>query len=418
MRPRRAWLLVVALLTACTVAPTAPTSQLPATADPATADPATAERTRPVRSTATDAATGATAARDADECSSAFYWEHPDCPLPVLVATDDIEPAGVGVDEIAPVDEPRFTSIAEGAQWLSDDSPLLVITIDGETKAYPLAILVWHEIVNDVVGGVPVVVTYCPLCNTGIVFERTVDGEVLDFGTSGHLWRSNLVMYDRQHENFWSQVYGRGIAGAPFSGRELQRVPALQVGFATLAAAHPDAQVLSRPTGTDNDYGGNPYEDYERLGPFFPSGPRDDRLDQMERVVGIGAPDAKPVAVTLGHLRDERVVDVDTPAGPVVVWWAPGQTSAVDGARVDDGRDVGQTAAVRPVTPDGTRLTFAAAGDGGFVDTQTGSTWDLFGRAVAGPLAGAQLEQVAHDDTFWFAWYAFHSSTRIVDGGG
>ncbi|CAN5922520.1 DUF3179 domain-containing protein [soil metagenome] len=400
MVPRRTWVIWMVLLAACTAVPAA---RVPA---PAAANATTA---------ATDATATPTRPSD-DDCTSAFYWEHPDCPLPALVATDDIEPAGVGVDEIVPIDEPRFESLDDAARWLRADSPLLVVTIDDQTKAYPLAILVWHEIVNDVVGGEPVVVSYCPLCNTGIVFERTVDGEVLDFGTSGHLWLSNLVMYDRQHENFWSQVYGRGIAGRPFQGHELARVPALQVGFDTLRTAHPDATVLTRPTGTPNDYDDNPYEDYEQVGPFFPSGPGDDRLDAMDRVVGIGVPDADPVAITLDHLRATRVVEIDTPDGPAVVFWEPGQASAVGAAQVDGGRDVGQTAALRPVAPDGRRLTFTTGPDDGFVDDQTASTWNLFGRAVDGPLAGAQLEPVAHDDTFWFSWYAFHASTRVVDG--
>lgn len=351
-----------------------------------------------------------------DECAGAFYWEHPDCPLPPLVATDDIVPAGVGVDEIAPIDEPRFESVTTAARWLSDDSPVMAVRVGGDVHAYPLAILVWHEVVNDVVGGEPVVVTYCPLCGTGIVFERTVDGEVLDFGTSGHLWRSNLVLYDRQHQNFWSQVYGRGIAGRRFQGRQIDRVPALQVGFAGLVQAHPGARVLARPTDAAHPYGTTPYEDYERTGPFFPSGPADARLDPMVRVVGLGAPDERPVAITLDHLRAERVVMLRRPAGRVVVFWELGPASALDDRTIDDGRRVGQTAAYRARAPDGRELTFRARPGGRFVDRQTGSVWDVFGRAERGPLRGARLAPVLHDDTFWFAWHAFRSDTDLVGG--
>ncbi|MGH3443186.1 MAG: DUF3179 domain-containing (seleno)protein, partial [Nitriliruptorales bacterium] len=151
------------------------------------------------------------------DCSSAFYWEQPECPLPALVALDDIQ-AVTGVDTIPPIDEPRFESVSAAGQWLSPESPLLVVSVGGETRGYPLAILTWHEIVNDEIAGTPVVVTYCPLCNSGLVFERRVDGEVLTFGTSGHLFRSNLVMYDRQHRNFWLQFTGRAVAGERFAG--------------------------------------------------------------------------------------------------------------------------------------------------------------------------------------------------------
>ena len=157
---------------------------------------------------------------DASECTSAFYWEHPDCPVPALVALDDLD-AVTGVDTIQPIDEPRFGSIGEVTGWLDADSSLLVVTIDGRTRAYPLPIMVFHEVVNDELAGVPLLVTYCPLCNSGIAFDRRVTRpgdtiETLTFGTSGHLFRSNLVLYDRQHENFWLQLSGTAVAGTPF----------------------------------------------------------------------------------------------------------------------------------------------------------------------------------------------------------
>lgn len=347
------------------------------------------------------------------ECSSAFYWDQPECPLPALVALDDIQPV-TGVDSIPPIDEPRFESLAAAAGWLTPDSPVLVVSVDGETRAYPLAIMTWHEVANDEIAGSPVVVTYCPLCNSGLVFDRAVDGEILTFGTSGHLFRSNLVMYDRQHRNFWLQFNGRAVAGERFAGAELERIPSQLLGFRELADLAPDAAVLSRVTGHDRPYGTNPYRGYDRRDgrPFLYDGPVDERLPQMERVVGVGRDD--PVAVPLRVLRRARTVPVTVGGEKIVLLWAPGQASALDEREVDAGRDVGQTGAFRPVGPSGEPLTLQRGDVGSFVDQETGSRWNLRGKAVSGPLAGHRLEQVAHDNTFWFTWFAFHTDTRLV----
>lgn len=346
------------------------------------------------------------------DCSSAFYWEQPDCPLPALVALDDIQ-AITGVDAIPPIDEPRFESVAASGEWLSPESPLLVVTVGGDSRGYPVAILTWHEVVNDEIAGEPVLVTYCPLCNSGLVFGRTVAGEVLTFGTSGHLFRSNLVMYDRQHRNFWLQFTGRAVAGERWAGTELERIPSQLLGFGEFAALAPGAAVLSRDTGFDRPYGTNPYRGYDdREGrPFLYDGPVDDRLPQMERVVGVGTD--QPIAVTLDLLRTEKVVEVNADGGPVVLLWAPGQVSALEADEVDGGREVGQTAAFRPVGPSGERLTLRPAGPGVFFDTETRSHWNLHGEALAGPLVGHRLERAVHDDTFWFTWFAFHTDTRL-----
>ncbi|MGI9018428.1 MAG: DUF3179 domain-containing (seleno)protein [Euzebya sp.] len=159
--------------------------------------------------------------RQRDDCSSGFYWDQPACPLPPLVALDDIQ-AITGVDSIPPIDQPQFESIAMASSWLGPDSPIAVVQLGKRMKAYPLAILTYHEVVNDEIGGVPVVITYCPLCNTALAFRRTVQGEVLDFGTSGHLYRSNLVMYDRQDHNLWLQVSGTAVVGERWLGTELR----------------------------------------------------------------------------------------------------------------------------------------------------------------------------------------------------
>ncbi|HEX9890103.1 MAG TPA: DUF3179 domain-containing protein [Nitriliruptorales bacterium] len=361
--------------------------------------------------------------RAAADCEDGVLYFQAGCTPASSVDLDTIVSGGPPPDGIPPIDAPMFESVEAAGEWLNDNSPVQVVTIEGRTKAYPLAILTWHEIVNDELSGVPIVVTYCPLCNSGLVFERTAapalggEEETLTFGTSGRLRHSNLVMYDRMHSNLWQQFDGEAIVGAHFLGQVLERVPSQLIGFGELARATPNAQVLGRDTGVQRDYGRNPYVRYDADDgtPFLYRGPTDARLGQMQRVVGLGAdPDA--VAVVRDHLRAQRVVELDLRGEPVVLLWAPGQASALDSDRIDEGDDIGQVGAFRPVAADGRTLTFTPPGGEatGFVDSRTGSTWNLFGEAVDGPMTGQQLEAVAHDDTFWFVWFAFQPGTTIL----
>jgi hypothetical protein len=348
-----------------------------------------------------------------------FYWTQSGCEPATSIPLDEIIPGGPPPDGIPPIDEPVYETIDDAAGWLEDTSPVMVVDVEGDVRAYPLAILTWHEIVNDVVGGAPLTITYCPLCNSALVFERTVEGpdgeEVLDFGTSGRLYRSNLVMYDRQHRNLWTQFEGEAVVGERFLGTQLTRVPAWLFGFSELVELHPDAQVLSRDTGHSRDYGRNPYAGYdaEDNDPFLFQGELDERFPPMARLVGLNRDD-EAVGVLLDVLAEERVVEVEVAGEPIVVLWAPGQASALDTAAIDAGRDVGQTAALLPQV-DGERVELAPTGtDGRFVDERSGSTFDLRGRAIDGPLEGSQLQAVPHDDTFWFVWVAFQPETEVI----
>ncbi|MDX1620417.1 MAG: DUF3179 domain-containing protein, partial [Nitriliruptorales bacterium] len=261
--------------------------------------------------------------------------------------------------------------------------------------------------------------TYCPLCNSGLAFERTVDGEVLDFGTSGRLFQSNLVMYDRQHKSLWIQFTGEAVVGEPWVGTELERISTALVSWETFKENHPDGWVLGRDTGHNRNYGRNPYPNYEDRGSsFLFEGPTDDRLPPNTRVVGLSAEDdTDPVAIVLQHLRDERVVRLDDIGGQAVTaWWAPGTASALDASDIDEGRDVGQTASYRPLGPDGQTLHFSVSDEDEtrFVDDETGSTWNFDGKAIGGELEGAQLEAIPRDDTFWFVWFSFRPETDVL----
>jgi hypothetical protein len=327
-----------------------------------------------------------------------------------------LEAGGPPKDGIPSIDDPSFVSIDAARSWIEPQEPVIALVMEGEARAYPLQILTFHEIVNDRVGGVPVAVTFCPLCYSAIVFKRTRDGRPFEFGVSGLLRMSDLVMYDRQTETLWQQFNGRAIVGDR-TGETLERLPSQIVSFAQFAEAYPEGAVLSRDTGHDRPYGRNPYVGYDDVDkkPFRFRGETDGRLPPMEKVVAIslnGTDKAYPHRLT----KEERVIH-DTVAGaPLVVWHADGAVSALDAQRISQSKAVGSTGVFDPRL-DGRVLHFRHD-DGRFVDEETGSTWIITGRAVSGPLAGRHLDPVAHGDYFAFAWFAFKPETALYDPNG
>jgi hypothetical protein len=336
-----------------------------------------------------------------------------------LVDPGDIVAGGPPPDGIPPIDRPRFQA-AGTVDWLAAAEPVAVVELGGDAKAYPLQILVWHEIVNDIVGGVPVTVTYCPLCNTAVTFRRpTVAGKVTTFGTSGRLYRSNLVMYDRATRSLWPQALGVAVTGE-LTGQRLQRIATQLVAWRDFRVAFPSGRVLSRDTGHRRPYGENPYPLYDRKGsqPFLFDGRPDGRLDAVERVLGVSQGDqhlAVPYLRLAGRAQGGvAAANLELGGAPMLVLWRSGVTSALDRRRIAASRDVGAAAAFSRRVG-GRALTFHARG-GRVTDQQTGSTWDQFGRAVAGPLTGTQLAPATAMDSFWFDWAAFHPDTAIWAG--
>ncbi len=326
------------------------------------------------------------------------------------VPPGEFRSGGPGKDGIPAVDEPRFVAVGD-AGFLTDRDPVLALEVDGEARAYPLQILIWHEIVNDTVGGEPIAVTYCPLCNSSLVFRRTVQGVVLDFGVSGFLRNSDLVMYDRQTESWWQQVTGEAVVGS-YTGTVLDVVPASTIAFSEFRDAYPRGMVLSRETGYSRDYGRSPYRGYDTPGndPFLFDGAVDDRLDPVDRVVTIEI-GGDVVAYAFSRLVDEPAVNDVVGGEPIVVFYRPGAASPLDRSSIADSKDVGQGVAFRR-TVNGSVLTFEVDGDG-FHDRETGSRWTITGRATAGPMAGSQLAPVIHGNHFWFAWAVFKPDTRV-----
>jgi hypothetical protein len=327
-----------------------------------------------------------------------------------LVDPGDLRSGGPPPDGIPSIDEPKFLRAGE-VGFLADTEPVLALEVGDEARAYPVQVLIWHEIVNDTVDGVPVTVTYCPLCNSAIAYDRRLGERVLEFGTSGMLFNSALVMYDRQTESLWSHFTGDAVIGH-LAGERVEVFPMATVSWVDWRDAHPDGLVLSRDTGFDRDYGRNPYPGYDDVdsSPFLFDGEVDGRLAAMERVVGIER-DGDAVAVRLDELADRGVVEVDLAGTRFVVWVRPGAVSALDAGSVAGGREVGATGVFEPVAGD-RPLSFERDGDG-FVDDETGSRWNMLGKAVDGPLEGTVLQPVAHVDTFWFAWASFQPDTEI-----
>ncbi|HET8575668.1 MAG TPA: DUF3179 domain-containing protein [Methylomirabilota bacterium] len=328
-----------------------------------------------------------------------------------LVPLDEIVSGGPPPDGIPAIDRPSFVTLAAADAWLKPKEPVVALEISGDARAYPLQILMWHEIVNDTVGGRPVTVTYCPLCNSGLVFDRVVGGVTLDFGTSGKLYKSDLVMYDRQSHSLWAQMEGRAIVGER-AGTRLGLIPANTVAYEDFKAIYPGGKVLSRETGHARSYGRNPYEAYDRpdSSPFLLQGTADRRRPPKERVVGVlmsGMPRAYPWSV----LEKQGVLHDTLGGEPLVIFHRPGALSALDDSRMEQSRAIGATAVFSSVLA-GKLLTFERVADG-FRDKQTSSLWSLLGYATKGPLAGKRLKPIQHVDAFWFAWAAFNPATSV-----
>ncbi|AEB11007.1 DUF3179 domain-containing protein [Marinithermus hydrothermalis] len=356
--------------------------------------------------------------------------------------------------KIADSPAPRFIPAEAAARWLQGVEPVVALELNGEAKAYPVQILIWHEIVNDTVGGVPVAVTFCPLCNSALTYDRRVPltpaqleavraknpnatlaeldaayleayaaefgeaaaqeavaGLELSFGTTGMLYNSNLVMFDSETSTLWVQLAAEGSVGT-LTGVGLLRYPAQIMSFKSFRETYPEGIVLSRKTGFTRNYGDNPYLGYDDVNepPFLFDGPTDGRLPPKLRVVSFELGD-EAVAYPYSVLETTRVINDVVGGVPIVVFWLPGTHSALDTRNASQARDVGAVAVFERQLGRRT-LTFAWNGQA-FVDQQTQSEWDLSGTARAGRLKGQQLTAVVHDSTFWFAWAAFRPETRV-----
>ena len=316
-----------------------------------------------------------------------------------IVPPELIVNGGPPPDGIPSIDNPKFIQIQKAEEFLEDSDLVVGLNINGDIRAYPLQILVWHEIVNDKVGNTPVAVTYCPLCFTNQVFNRTMnDGQILEFGTSGKLYNSNLVMYDRTTKSLWSQAMAQGIGGT-FAGIKLERIPFDVAYWKEWKQLYPDSKVLSTDTGSTRPYGADPYGDYYTNGEIlFPVSNSDDRVGLKEIAIGLENK-GQYKAFKLQEIEDKKVINNQVNGKPIVLF-----SLHPFMARVYDPVVNGQT------------LEFNYnIKDKKFVDKQTNSMWNFDGKSISGQMKGKQLTRLSFDEGFWFEWVAFHPKTELYD---
>ena len=259
-------------------------------------------------------------------------WPRTDFSKTTVNSWVEILSGGPPKDGIPAIDAPTFAKAR--AKSLPAREPVITLALPGlPERAYPIRYLMWHEIVNDTVGGTPVAVTFCPLCNSGITFDRRTSAGTLDFGVSGKLRNSDMIMYDRQTDSWWQQAVGQAIVGK-LTGVELKTLPSWMESWREFHERNgADGLVMAAPS-TARDYGRNPYRGYDTsTKPFLYSGENPPHgISPLARVVRVGAR-----AWPLARLRE---VETLTEKG-VTLTWRAGQASALDSAKISRGRDVG-----------------------------------------------------------------------------
>lgn len=237
-------------------------------------------------------------------------------------------------DQIPSMDAPEF-ALASSETRIPDLEPVIALDYNGVQRAYPIRYLMWHEIVNDVVAGEPLAVTYCPLCNSSAVFRRTLGGETVEFGTTGKLRHSDLLMYDRTSQTWWQQFNGTGVVGER-AGERLEVIPSSLISFGQFLERFPEGEVLLGDPRRAGSSGFNPYVGYDSsVQPFLFRGDLPKDINPMERVALVQS--EPPVAVSLSHLSENPIVKV----GDLEFRWQSGQASALDAGRISEGRDIG-----------------------------------------------------------------------------
>lgn len=261
-----------------------------------------------------------------------FEWPNTDFENTSVDNWVEILSGGPPKDGIPALSDPAFIAVEDEGR-ITPREPVITLEIAGEVpRAYPVRYLMWHEIVNDTVGGIPVAVTFCPLCNSGITFDRRASDQVLTFGVSGKLRNSDMIMYDRQTESWWQQAIGEAIVGE-LTGTELQSLPSWMESWAEFSARNPQGLVMDQPARRHN-YGANPYVRYDRSDrPFLYNGEMPTHgIAPLARVIRVG-----DAAWPLTRIAEARELREDG----ITFSWTGGQASALDTQRLGEGRDVG-----------------------------------------------------------------------------
>lgn len=331
-----------------------------------------------------------------------------------IIDLRELIPGGPPKDGIPAIFKPNYEAQLEAGEWLNDKDPVIAVEINNEARVYPLSILIWHEIANDKLGNVPIAVTFCLLCYSALVYDRRVLNMQPNFGVSGLLRNSDLVMYDDVSESFWQQFTGEAMVG-DMVGNKLTQIPSQIISFKQFKDSYPDGNVLSKETGYNKEYGKNPYVGYDDIDqkPFLFKGDEDERLPPNEKVIAVKDKNvykAYPYSISF----KKKVINDKIGNMPIVVFHGDGAVSALDNNIISESKEVGSTGVFNPQI-DGRILTFRYEG-GYFFDVQTESKWNVTGKALSGELKGKQLERILHGDYFAFAWFAFMPETEVYKG--
>ncbi len=318
------------------------------------------------------------------------------------------------------LDFPKFISNKEAKSHYFKHEPVIAIELNGEAKAYPLSILTMHEISNDIIGNVPILPAYCPLCNTAVVFDRrlNVNGEehLLEFEVSGMLRKSNLIIFDFLTESWWQHLTGEAITGE-FAGKELTYIPSVIISYEEFFKRYPDGKILSPKTGFDAQkrYGTNPYEKYDDINSvpysrFFDEKNIDKRLPAMERIINIRDQEKYKI-YPFTAIKKNQIINDKFESKNIVIFYQSGTVSVLDKKTISESKDIGSVTVFNPLL-NNKLLTFKKDGNI-FKDEQTNSEWDITGLCTKGELKDSQLEPVIHGNHFAFAWFAFYPESEI-----
>lgn len=318
-------------------------------------------------------------------------------------------------DAIPPIDKPNFWAKEKALSALFKHEPVIVIKNKAVAKAYPLSILMYHEIVNDEIDELFITVTYCPLCNASIVFDRDLhfNDSVyrLDFGVSGMLRKSDLVMWDRQTESWWQQLSGEALVG-DLNGAVLTIIPSMIISLQEFFETYPTGIVLSPPKDYVRAYGTNPYTSYDAIENipkfFFDSPPVS--IPPMARLITLVI-NGRQKAYPLEIIRNQKVIHDRFEEKNIVLFYSEETVSVLDQSIISDSKKIG-TVTVFSSELDGKSLRFIKKG-AFFEDVQTGSSWTITGQCIEGQLIGHQLNIAQYGNHFAFAVFAFNPDTTI-----
>lgn len=324
----------------------------------------------------------------------------------------EIDSTDIPKDGIPSISRPRFVSIKKARRWLGEQEPVLVVTVDNVARAYPLQIMIFHQIVNDTIKGQPLLITFCPLCNSALVFNRRVGSRTLTFGTTGKLRNSGLIMFDRQTNSWWQQFTATAIAGELAGEILTLDYSSRIISFAQFSKQHAKGKVLSRDTGFRRQYGLNPFQGYDSIDntPIMFGDETDPRLPAMERVLNIRLQNAHKL-YPYKTINELGVINDSVGNSPVVVFTGSGYVSPLDKTEITKSASV-PLAVAYDRTVNGAVLTFSKSDDQ-FVDDQTSSVWTLFGEAISGSFQGTQLNRIDTGTNFAFAALAFKPDVDV-----